>query len=355
MSSQGEFKHASRAVGRARASRLTRLLALALSVLGASLAFSVGSAWAAPPRSVSYYEYGVNGSLAGLDSRLYRQGFRAGQRGISKQVVFVVFGAPRQSGSGFGQQLFGYRAPIISFTRALQAIKRFSDGYHNGWQTPKTGSITIAWGTSNGRIPTTWSNATVDAAAEAFANNVRSLRNYQIAQAYNRQHVAAAMDIEQDVGSGNWNDYPITKRFIDAYRGVGSAPYFINFGSDEIGPFQTPQPGFGAWTVAGVVYVSRSSRSSACPQIYNQNRISEWTATQAYADGHGAPIYFFCVMAQGRATATNFGGRDAWDRFHDALTNVNGVNYVLPGRSYLGPRATIIRCATTAGVTTCGI
>ena len=355
MISHMAFHAALRAVGRARGSRLMRPLALAASVIGALLAFSVGSTWAAPPRSVSFYEYGMNGSLAGLDSRLYQQGFRAGLRGTSKQVVVLSFGAPRQSGSGFGHQLFGFKAPIISFSRALQAIKKFSDGYHNGWQTPKSGSITIAWGTSNGRIPVTWSNATVDAAAQAFANSVHDLRSYQVAQAYNRQHVAAAMDIEQAVGSGDWNDYPITKRFVDAYRGVASAPYFINFGSDEIGPFETPQTGFGSWTVAGVVYVSRSSRSSACPQIYNQNRISEWTATQAYADAHGSPIYFFCTMAQGRATATNYGGREAWDNFHDALSNVNGVNYVLPGRNYLGPRATIIRCAMTGGVTTCGI
>jgi hypothetical protein len=344
-----------RVVRRTTQFRLTSPLALAISIVGASLAFSLESASAAPPRSVSFYEYGINGSLAGLDSRLYQQGFRAGLRGTSKQVVILSFGHPAQSGSGFGHQLFGFKAPIILFSRALQAVKRFSDGYHNGWQTPHSGSITIAWGTSNGMIPVGWSNATVDAAGQAFANSVRNLRSYQVAQAYNRQHVAAAMDIEQAVGSGDWNDYPITKRFVDAYRGTPSAPYFINFGSDEIGPFETPQRGYGQWTVAGVVYVSRSSRSSACPQIYNQNRISEWTATQTYADAHGSPIYFFCTMAQGRATATNYGGREAWDNFHDALSNVNGVNYVLPGRSYLGPRATIIRCATTGGVTTCGL
>ena len=272
------------------------------------------------------------------------QGHKAGASGISKQVVFLDFGALRVSDTGFGQQLFGYNAPVISLSRALAAAEQFSIGYHNGWQTPKTGSITIAWGTSNGRIPTGWSSSTITSAGTAFAGTVTDLRSYVRNQAYNRQYVSSAMDIEEDVQHG-WNDYPPTHTFVDAFRGVTNAPFLINFGSDEIGTFRTPQPGFGSWTADAVVHLSRSSRTAACPQIYNTTRGQEWAQTEVIADDLGTPIYFFCTMAQTSPTATNLSAADAWNVLHTDLATINpSFNYVAPAHNYLGSRTTVIGC-----------
>lgn len=331
----------------------TRCRTFTAALVLAGVAAGPSPATAAPPHSLSHYEYGVVNSVKGLDYRLFQQGLRAGKTGISKQVVILDFGAPRQiTSSTYGQQLFGYKAPILSYGRILQAIQQFSNGYHTGWQTPKAGSITIVWGTNNGRIPPSWSTQQTTTAAQQLATQGASLRSYVSNQKYNRQHVAVGDDIEQDITTGDWNDYPITKTFVDAYNAVTNRPFFINFGSDEIGGLQTPQPCCGQWTVAGVVHVSRSSKSAACPQIYYRVRTSEWTATEYYADviAHGAPIYFFCVVAEGKPAPAgctgicNLSAEAAWQAFHDALQNVNGKNYVAAGRNYLGPRDTLFKC-----------
>lgn len=340
-----------------------RVMFVAAVALVACGMFAQSSA-ATPTPSISYYEYGFNGQTKGLDRRLYKQGYTAGKTGIRKQVVILDFGAPRAIGTDYGQQLEGFRAPKITYDRILQSLESFANGYHNGRATVATGSVTMVWGTNNGRIPTSWSDQALADSAGGLVNHIHTLRSYLGSRGFVKEHAVGGMDIEEDqhIYRGHslpiWNDYPITKKWVDGYRNATPNTFFLNYGSDEIGTYTTPQNGFGQWTVSSVTYVSRNDYTAACPQIYNSARISEWAGTEYWADnnGDGRPIFFFCTLAQGKKATGNYGAKEAWDNFFTGLSNVQGTDYVAPGRDYLASRATDIRCATEQfGLTYCGV
>jgi hypothetical protein len=337
-----------------------------LSAILGALWMQAPCAWAAPsapPVSQSYYEVGFNGAVRGLNTRLYNQGRKAGRRGI-RQVVFLAFGAPRPAVANPTtrmQQLFGYKAPAITLGRIRAALEEFSRGYHNGWQTPRNGSITIAWGTNNGKIPSVWSQTVTEAWGNDFAAAVRAYRDWtQLAipkpgggflkTTYNRQRVVAGIDIEQAVAEG-WNDYPLTAALVRGYESFGAARApLINFGSNEIGNCTSPC-GHGSWTTGRLVELSRGpgNRTLVCPQIYVDAQIQNsvtggWVFTQRWADlnGNGRPLLFYCVMSTGRPP-TYLTPEAAWQRFYDALSNVEGRNYSL---RYVQRRLTHIKFAS---------
>ena len=203
-------------------------------------------------------------------------------------LLILDFGQPWVRNGVYGT-IYPDNSGFASIASIEIAVRNFLNGYY---VCPGTGSMTVAVGTNNFGINTTFAHG------QAWGRMVARLNNYisrPTADLRNRLAVVGASDIEMDYSP------PFrSRRWVDGYASTSPVMYY-NYG-DAAG---CPRCNNG-WTLEDVWYVSWGNpvRPLPVPQIYNTGgaQARHWQAVATYGRAtHGTEAFIPAALTQWQA------------------------------------------------------
>lgn len=289
--------------------------ALILAVLTAVLVLTATSAAAATPRTTRAY-YVSGASAAAVEQSTYNDACAfAHSAPPAGSLLMLDFGAARVSGSTFGT--LDFTGHFISNSTILKALESAANGAHNCYGHD-TGTITIAYGTSNYRMTQSgMSTASATAWGQWQATRENELGSYETANHYRFQSTAVGVDMEPA-----YDQRPISNQLVNGAGKVGG-DFDYDYGSADGCPtgassgecYCNVRSGGvcrSAWTVNDLAYASFGALAVPIPEIYVNPQQKQWAEIQRNWDAHHRAGYFFAgVTAESGAAFSPGGGWSA--------------------------------------------